>query len=84
MKKKKKENSKTTPQSLQDQLNSVIAGTKIQKIELNEFDDGRGDTAYNPVIHLEDGTSILFTVTETEIGEYGVSPAVWRYGKKIS
>lgn len=53
----------------------LTVGQKIVAFELNPFPDGRGGTAYNPVITLGNGAQIKFEVTETEDAvEYGVTP----------
>lgn len=50
----------------------MLIGKRIQDIDLRPFDDGRGGSAYDPVIILGDGTRIVFHVQETEVGQYGV------------
>ncbi len=51
-----------------------VEGLRIVRVEMNPFDDGRGEHAYNPVIVLADGSRLRFDVQETESGEYGVRP----------
>ena len=52
----------------------LIAGRRILRIDLNPFDDGRGGTAYAPVIWLDNGAKLIFDVAETDVGVYGVTP----------
>lgn len=49
-----------------------VEGKRIVRLELHPFSDGRGKTAYAPVITLEDGSRLHFHVQETEGGAYGV------------
>lgn len=63
------------PLSKSSEVRKVV-GKRVKNIRLNPFSDGRKRTAYEPVIEFEDGTTMRFVVTETEVGEYGVCPIV--------
>jgi hypothetical protein len=51
-----------------------LIGRKILAVDWNVFLTGRSGhpRSTDPVLFLDDGTSISFVVIETEIGEYGV------------
>lgn len=49
-----------------------LKGRTIVGYDPRPFDDGRGGTAYCPVIYLDDGSCLCFTTQETEVGDYGV------------
>src|SRR4051794_24584151 len=53
-------------------LNRVLKGQKIKAVFLNSFDDGHGRNAYAPIIALESGQSIYFSVRPTDSKERGV------------
>lgn len=55
----------------------LLEGRRIKTFALQSFPDGRGGKAHNPVIILDNGARLMFTVTETETGEYGVSPCYY-------
>lgn len=57
-----------------------IVGKRILAVEMNPSDDGRGGTAYSPVIRLEGGAKLRFVTQETETGEYGTEIV---YHKKV-
>jgi hypothetical protein len=59
---------------------SRIVSRMITRIDLNPFDDGRGGKATNPIITLDDGAQIGFSVQETETGEYGIEINYFRAG----
>ncbi len=55
--------------------NKLLKGRVIQEIRLQRWSDKvRGITAYDPVIVLDNGAMISFSVQETESGEYGIKP----------
>jgi hypothetical protein len=70
--------------NLEDRLNAIIHGAEIDKIVLNGFSDGMNGVTFNPVICLENGCTIQFSVVETEIGEYGIVPTIFQNGKKLT
>lgn len=49
-----------------------IVGKKVSGIVLNKFSNGRGGHTTHPRFYFEDGSSIGFTVEETESSEYGI------------
>jgi hypothetical protein len=57
--------------------NRSVVGKKIVSLKLNPFDNRRGGTNYDPVLTLDDGTTIHFETQEGE-DEYGVKPIVVR------
>jgi hypothetical protein len=58
----------------------LLVGRKIVGFELNSWKDENG-THYNPIITLDNGASISFSVTETESGaEYGAEPSYHPFG----
>lgn len=52
----------------------LLAGRTIVAVDLRPFPDGRGSKAYRPVLTLDNGATLSFTVQETESQEYGVRP----------
>lgn len=52
----------------------LLVGRAIVAVELRPFTDGRGGTAYDPVITLDNGARLTFSVAETAVGVYGVDP----------
>jgi len=65
--------------TLSERIRKEIVGQKIKKILLNRFHTGVGDPpySYDPVIFLEDGTTISFSVAESLDGStYGVDPII--------
>jgi hypothetical protein len=48
-----------------------LVGRRIMAVDFRPFDDGRGGTAHNPVLTLDNGRRVTFTTEETEVGEYG-------------
>ncbi len=52
------------------QKNSVV-GRTIVGFDPGPFDDGRGGTAHDPVLMLDNGVRLAFVVMETE-SDYGV------------
>jgi hypothetical protein len=48
-----------------------LVGRRIVDFHPGVFDDGRGGTAHEPRITLDDGSQLYFIVEETE-GEYGI------------
>lgn len=49
-----------------------LIGRTITAVDMRPFPDGRGGTAHDPVITLDNGRVLWFVVDETEVGEYGV------------
>jgi hypothetical protein len=49
-----------------------LIGRKIVAVNLRSFPDGKGGTATDPLLTLDNGRRIWFVVDETEVGEYGV------------
>ena len=65
--------------TLSEQIRKEIVGRKIKKVLLNRFHTGIGEPpySYDPVIFLEDGTTISFSVAETIDGTtYGIDPII--------
>ena len=62
-------------------MKEKVIGRKIVRVILNRFPTGVAENpyAYNPVFVLDDGTTIHFVAQETDVGEYGVFPAVHKY-----
>jgi hypothetical protein len=54
-----------------------VLGKKIVSFRLHPFDNRRGGTNYDPVLTLDDGTTLRFETQEGE-DEYGVKPIVTR------
>lgn len=50
-----------------------IVGKTVASVDMGRFSDGRGGTAHTPVIEFTDGSKILFSTEETDVGEYGTS-----------
>ncbi len=48
-----------------------LIGRRIIGVEWRPFPDGKGRTATNPALILDNGRRVYFTTQETEIGEYG-------------
>lgn len=60
----------------------LLVGRKIIGFKLNKWTDENGDH-YNPVITLDNGADVVFSVTETEDGGgYGITPAYFENGLK--
>jgi hypothetical protein len=55
----------------------LLVGRTITAFHLNSFSDGKGGTAHNPVLYLDNGAKLAFSTEETEVGEYGVTPLYW-------
>ena len=49
-----------------------LVGRTIVAVDLGRFADGRGGWAFQPVITLDNGRRLTFSVQETDTGEYGV------------
>jgi hypothetical protein len=49
-----------------------LIGRRIVAVDFRPFDNGRGETADDPILTLDDGSKLCFIVQETEVGEYGV------------
>lgn len=45
---------------------------RIVAVDLRPFPDGRGGRAFDPLLVLDDGSTLSFDVTETDVGAYGV------------
>jgi len=56
-----------------------IEGLTIERIEMRAFDDGRGGKAPDPRIVFTDGSTLTFSVVETE-SVYGVRPLYRKAG----
>lgn len=52
----------------------LLVGRTIAAVDLRPFTDGRGGKSYRPILTLDNGATIEFTVQETESSEYGVRP----------
>jgi hypothetical protein len=50
-----------------------LVGRKIVGVEFNRKSDGRGGRMTDPVITLDNGRKLLFSVHESDVGEYGVT-----------
>lgn len=50
-----------------------LVGRMIVGVKLHPFPDGRGGTAYDPVLMLDDGRDLSFVVNETEFPKYGIA-----------
>lgn len=53
---------------------SHLVGRTITAVEFRPFNatpDGKGGTAHNPRITLDNGRELFFLTEETEVGEYG-------------
>lgn len=59
------------------EVTNRLLGKTIKKVELRSKPDGRGGRYQNPVITFTDGTRLAFSVTETEVAEYGVTLCVF-------
>lgn len=57
-----------------------IVGRRIVAVDWRPFDDGHGGMTYDPVFELDNGTALVFTVQETECGEYGIFPILRKGG----
>jgi len=53
---------------------SELIGTTLTKIELHPFDDGRGNTLFDPVFEFSNGSRLRFHVQRDELGRTGVDP----------
>lgn len=49
-----------------------LIGKRIIGFSPNPFPDGRGTTAHNPHLYLDDGSVLIFVTEETDLGVYGV------------
>ena len=49
-----------------------LVGRTIVAVDLRRFADARGGWAFDPVITLDNGRRLAFSVQETDTGEYGV------------
>ena len=67
-----------------------VVGKRIVSMRLNRFNTGRSTGrggkawSFDPVIELEDGSKITFSVDETEVGSYGITPTYWSPTQKIN
>ena len=62
-----------------------LIGRRIVAVDWRPFDTGRPLIAgagarmtHNPILYLDNGTALQFTVEETEVGEYGVRIGISR------
>lgn len=46
----------------------LLIGRTIVAVALNSRPDGRGGKAYNPVITLDNGAEVTFSIVETDMG----------------
>lgn len=51
----------------------ALIGRRIVAVHLRPFSDGRGGTAYDPVLVLDDGSRVSFDAQPTEDGDYGIT-----------
>jgi hypothetical protein len=49
-----------------------LVGRRIIDFDPGTFDDARGGKAHDPVITLNDGSVLSFSVEETDTGNYGI------------
>lgn len=49
-----------------------LVGRTIVAVDLQRFSDGKGGWAFDPVLTLDNGRRLGFSVQETDTGEYGV------------
>lgn len=62
--------------TLSQDIRKYVTRRKIVKVELQPLRDASG-IHYNPVIHLDNGARLLFTVSETDNGgDYGINPII--------
>lgn len=59
---------------------SKLKGKRILGVDLRPFQDGRGGVAFDPIIYLDGGICLTFTVKETET-DYGVAINITGGGK---
>lgn len=59
-----------------------LVGRRIVAFDPGPFNDGRGGTAHNPSITLDNGVVLRFMTEETECGEYGTFIVVQKARKK--
>ncbi len=59
----------------------ALKGRRIVSVKLHPFDPSNGqEAATDPVIMLDDGSILRFSVQETDVGEYGVELCVTKGG----
>lgn len=68
------------PLSTEQTVAKALKGRTIVKVVLNPFSDGRGGQAYDPQFFFDDGSTLRFSVIETET-VYGVSLALYGYAE---
>lgn len=49
-----------------------LLGRRIVAVNLRPFADGRGGRAFDPLLVLDDGSTLSFGAMETDVGCYGV------------
>jgi hypothetical protein len=49
-----------------------LVGRRIINFDPGSFNDSRGGVAHDPVITLDDGSVLSFSVEETDTGDYGI------------
>lgn len=54
------------------EANKRLRGRRIVKVLLRPFNDELRGTVTDPLIVLDDGTTLSFLTQETDVGEYGV------------
>ena len=55
-----------------EQIKAALRGRTITDIRVERFRDGRGGWAESPILLLDTGARIYFSVQETETPEYGI------------
>jgi hypothetical protein len=50
-----------------------LVGRTIVDVDPGPFSNGKGGTAHDPTLTLDDGRKVFFVVEETEVGKYGIS-----------
>lgn len=50
-----------------------LIGRTIVDVQFHPFVDGRGGTAHEPVLLLDNGRSVYFETEETEFSRYGTA-----------
>jgi hypothetical protein len=57
-------------------IKKALIGRTIVQVDLRPFPDGRGGTAHDPVLTLDDGKQLRFWTEETDVGAYGTTIVV--------
>jgi len=56
----------------QREIARFLADSKIERVEIKTWPDGRGGMVTCPVFHFVDKTMLTLTVTETDGNDYGI------------